>query len=1842
MWQALCLFMRAFPQAWTFIKNPAQQVFAKLWALLRNGCRGAATISYPCLLPFVAALPLEDGGVLSKHMGGKTGFASKLCEEIWEGVTSAELAANQHALLVQAYFECLVHLVLRRQEGESESEAEAEFQATVENLVRPVSWGLEGADTKGGLRQLPSAAASANKQVMGVIAAQLVKLILLHQKLASSSPSPASVLERTWTALWVRVRQIAKACVGKVASELESGSKSNQLGVARVANLVCMVRSQVRDVAGDSKLIEQLDQTATALFTLGVCRAGDIIRADFLQQQQASPSGDGAPASASDGATVDLAMLDLGVYGGMPAAGALLDAAAVVATEFGLQTLTRTVLSSDESGVGALLFWREGGAQQLLPWLEEGCGQTWDWNKDDDGAGFNEKRAARASAMTAKAKDGDGARTCCLMYEQLLLWLRALVQIVQGGSALPAHAKPLFSLLRCQLLTTADDSAPILLQQWSGVIDVISAWCRPAATTAAPAAKTAVWSSHLLVATNLLQCLAKPRPSDTNAAKATSAGAGTPWLPYHDLFDEMVTTVAADVRAPTRADMELRRTFLQQCFGASVPLLVSATALRTIASNCCTALSRGVEGSGGTDGEQERLISALRQLEVVGSLLPVLEASSGGSGGGDAGASSSSSTDPNRVVLFELLFASCALGDPEDDDDTSPTRQVCALLRQSLREQSTTLWRQYADAAAASDSTQFFLTPAELDEFYEKASRRLREMVGSGGDVLEDRWGVQAAELLRLCALTSSTSSVQPVWLLEQLWVGDTAVWQSAVDHFLAKTEDGAAGIKLATLLQCMQQLVDSEGEGGRTMSWRLLFAPDGAPSSPCLCWQVVVAAATMALRSTHCNDGDGCDYASAIYSTPVACAAPSALLGEDNTLASLSLAQRLPSWATRLLVLTVQPASEEETHDAAGKGGAGDSNADGGLDFIRLSVAELLSSSASSLSFSSLQLVPRLATLEAALLVLFEQPGEEIGAARALQLLGSTNAGPDGAENVAALEPLVAQWYQSSTPQKSGAGADSLGVQCPAADAMRIILPHVVNALTHVNGGEEGDRAEGGGGVTKPGRLVKLTTRCVEAAVQCLSTPGDARSVALELVACCCSFEHGGENGGSNGEGSGSDQGRLDGGGLVEAERAALSELVRSVAAVRGTAAAAKTYSRAHHWGMNETLSLTRLLRLSLKQGVGGLMTDAEWGFVVSTGTAGGGGGESRSGVLGALFGGAAGSAEAGGEKAAAESVSPLLLATDKACLLQQLTTAAPSSICTGEGAVWSAKRRGDVLLTVAVELQGELLGLRLHRPAGSRAARADQAQAYLLRRPLRQVLASEQSRLVGSLLHSLPDGEAARRVSDDGLSTFFPSLLGSSDAVRVGCFRLLWRGVEFSIAASNGEAREGKEADMATEMLAADKEGGAGGGDDDDDAEGLSEDNKAEHLQAVAELPLALRFVLEGGGWDEYERLSVLIAASEERAEEDDEDDSDEDSEDSEDDSEDEEHGGGVPSSQSRRSQRRARRVCELRFGLLLSWELLLHRMEVVTAAKPELRAAFSSYIRRCGLLPRVLQLCLDLILNEKGNSTASPSKTPTSPRAGSNAAADDARAHHAAVAAAVLPPLEELSCTSRASMCMLAHHMFFRTVRALPTAVRMWWSDDCDRRSALLIEKHVAATVTPLLLQQEIRCIALARSAEGGGEAGEDDEERELSVRGSRVSREVTASYRRDECTLEMVIRLPPNYPLRMVEVECTNRVGVTEKRWRLWVLQILQLLSSQDGSVLDAVQLWKRNVDKEFEGVEPCPICYCIIETRGHSLPNLECATCHQKFHSRCLYKWFQQSQKNKCPICQQPWSAVGWS
>lgn len=105
---------------------------------------------------------------------------------------------------------------------------------------------------------------------------------------------------------------------------------------------------------------------------------------------------------------------------------------------------------------------------------------------------------------------------------------------------------------------------------------------------------------------------------------------------------------------------------------------------------------------------------------------------------------------------------------------------------------------------------------------------------------------------------------------------------------------------------------------------------------------------------------------------------------------------------------------------------------------------------------------------------------------------------------------------------------------------------------------------------------------------------------------------------------------------------------------------------------------------------------------------------------------------------------------------------------------------------------------------------------------------------------------------------------------------------------------------------------------------------------------------------------------------------------------------------------------------------------------------------------------------------------------------------------------------------------------------------------------------------------------------------------------------------------------------MQVSLRKKVAIQERSVRRWLLSIAAYLRSQNCSLADAVLLWKSNVDQEFAGVEPCMICYAVVNPSDRSLPRMPCKTCSQVFHSICLYKWFKSRSKSVCPHCQCPW------
>ncbi|XP_059429493.1 E3 ubiquitin-protein ligase listerin [Corylus avellana] len=210
----------------------------------------------------------------------------------------------------------------------------------------------------------------------------------------------------------------------------------------------------------------------------------------------------------------------------------------------------------------------------------------------------------------------------------------------------------------------------------------------------------------------------------------------------------------------------------------------------------------------------------------------------------------------------------------------------------------------------------------------------------------------------------------------------------------------------------------------------------------------------------------------------------------------------------------------------------------------------------------------------------------------------------------------------------------------------------------------------------------------------------------------------------------------------------------------------------------------------------------------------------------------------------------------------------------------------------------------------------------------------------------------------------------------------------------------------------------------------------------------------------------------------------------------------------------------------------------------------------------------------------------------------------------------PVEEVKIAS------LAGAIFGLMLRLLPAYVRGWFSDLRDRSTSSAIESFTRAWCSPPLIANELSQIKKAKFANEN-----------FSVSVSKSANEVVATYTKDETGMDLVILLPASYPLRPVDVDCTRSLGISEVKQRKWLMSMMSFVRNQNGALAEAIGIWKCNFDKEFEGVEECPICYSVIHTVNHSLPRLACKTCKHKFHSACLYKWFSTSHKSTCPLCQ---------
>ncbi|KAI9786287.1 MAG: hypothetical protein M1816_008096 [Peltula sp. TS41687] len=188
----------------------------------------------------------------------------------------------------------------------------------------------------------------------------------------------------------------------------------------------------------------------------------------------------------------------------------------------------------------------------------------------------------------------------------------------------------------------------------------------------------------------------------------------------------------------------------------------------------------------------------------------------------------------------------------------------------------------------------------------------------------------------------------------------------------------------------------------------------------------------------------------------------------------------------------------------------------------------------------------------------------------------------------------------------------------------------------------------------------------------------------------------------------------------------------------------------------------------------------------------------------------------------------------------------------------------------------------------------------------------------------------------------------------------------------------------------------------------------------------------------------------------------------------------------------------------------------------------------------------------------------------------------------------------------------HLYYLSLKHLPSLTKAWWIDSPKRQTAQTIESWTEKYISPIVISDELNNIT-SWAAES---TAQQDEDKNMKVKVSKNAREITASYEVDEQTMQIVIKLPGAYPLSQATVEGLNRVAVDEKKWRSWLLNTRGVITFSNGSIIDGLTAWGKNVTGALKGQTECAICYSIISA-DKQLPTKKCSTCKNLFHSSKL-------------------------
>ncbi|KAG5930319.1 hypothetical protein E4U42_002243 [Claviceps africana] len=298
----------------------------------------------------------------------------------------------------------------------------------------------------------------------------------------------------------------------------------------------------------------------------------------------------------------------------------------------------------------------------------------------------------------------------------------------------------------------------------------------------------------------------------------------------------------------------------------------------------------------------------------------------------------------------------------------------------------------------------------------------------------------------------------------------------------------------------------------------------------------------------------------------------------------------------------------------------------------------------------------------------------------------------------------------------------------------------------------------------------------------------------------------------------------------------------------------------------------------------------------------------------------------------------------------------------------------------------------------------------------------------------------------------------------------------------------------------------------------------------------------------------------------------------------------------------------------GYLLSWKLVF---DAYVSSQFKIRDDYTQHLKSERLVAPLLDFMFDVL----GHSVNQPLNL------------DKERISHDQICDYDVTLAE--SETGEQSLHWLLVHLFYLTLKFIPGLFRAWYIDCKSKQTKIAVGPWTTKYFSPIIVRETLDSVEAWVQEQAPASA----DEKELLVKVSRPAREVTAGYEVDESQAAIVIKIPAGYPIDGVGVSSLNRVAVSERRWQSWIMTTQGAITLANGSIIDGLQIFRRNMIAALQGQSECAICYSMI-SEDKRMPDKKCATCNNLFHRTCLYKWFQTSNQNSCPLCRNPIDYLG--